>query len=54
MEIFTIVPRVNVILSCLKRPPLNFTLLLLPICLNAGVRLLSNVAVGLIVSSENP
>ena len=50
---FAIVPWVNVILSCFKQLPLNFTIVLLPIQLNAGARLLLVVGGGLIIS-DNP
>ena len=49
---FSIVPLVNVILSSFKQPGSNFTFALLPIQLNAGVRLLSDVLGALIISSD--
>ena len=51
---FTIVPWVYHTLGCLKIVQLNFTLILLPRQSINGVRLLSDVAGGLKVSSDNP
>ena len=54
MHIFTVSPKVNLILSYFKQLPSNFTLVLGPIQFNKGGRLLSDVAEGLILLSDNP
>ena len=41
-------------LGYFKKLPVNFTLVLVPWQLNAGVRLLSDVVGGLILSADNP
>ena len=40
--------------DCFKQLPVNFALGLVPQQLNIGVRLLSDVVGGLIVSADNP
>ena len=50
---FTVFPRLNVILSCFKQLPLNCTCILLPVYFSVGAKLLDVVG-GLIISSDNP
>ena len=51
---FTIFPWINVIFSCFKQSPLNFTLILVPKKSNEGLNILLDVRGGLILSSDNP
>ena len=54
MQMFTVFRRVYVILAWFKQLLLNFNLILLPRSSINGERLLSDVAGGLILSSDNP
>ena len=44
----------KIVLSCFKQLAANVTLDFVPILLNAGARMLSNVVGGLILSSDSP
>ena len=51
---FTIFLWLNVIFSCFKESPLNFTLALVPTKSNGGLSILLEVVGDLILSSDNP
>ena len=51
---FVLFPWLNIIFSCFKQSPLNFTLALVPTKSNEGLRILLDVVGGLILSSDNP
>ena len=44
-------PRLNVLISCFKKLPLNFTYILMPVYLSVGASVFQG---GFITSSDNP
>ena len=51
---FTVFPWLNVVFSCFKQSPVNFSLGLVPAKSNKGLKILLDVVEGLILASDNP